>query len=102
MEMSAAGVSASIMGTKKGLRRPGPRAARVAAASWMGSSAPMPLPTTTPAAMRAGSSASPASASACPAAARASCVSRAMRRASLRPKWATGSKPFTSPAMRVS
>ncbi len=102
IEMAAAGVSKSILGMKKGLIRLGPRSIKVPKPSKAEATPPTPLPRITPV-RRLSSSVScrSASARAWTAAAWASWVTRSMRRASLRPKRATGSNAFTWPPKRV-
>ena len=91
-----------MAGMKNGLTLRTPRSMRVLWVSSMVARPPIPEPTMTP--TRSGSSfakSMPASFTAMSAAASANWMNRSFRRASLRSMNLSGSKPFTSPAMRV-
>ncbi len=91
-----------MAGMKNGLTLRTPRSMRVLCVSSMVSRPPIPEPTIAP--IRCGSSLStsrPESFTAMSAAASANWMNRSLRRTSLRSMNFSGSKPLTSPAIRV-
>ena len=100
MAIAPLATSGRHCGRNHGATRSQPRSRRISCCSIIVWKPPMAVPKSTPA--RVGSSTfSAASSAACCAAASASRTLRSMRRASLAPATATGSKPLTSPATRM-
>ena len=95
-------LSESIIGTRNGLTRSGPRARKTSTCSSKVPIPPMPVPIKIPTRSRLDSSmVRPACARASSVAAVANCVKRSILRASREPNEAAASKPFTSAANLV-
>ena len=98
---SQAAMLGIVEATKKGLTAFGPLSSIASMLSSVSGVPATAQPKVTPARSAIGSRSRPASATASRAATIASCEKRAERWARFGPRCATGSKPFTSPAIRV-